>query len=347
MLSFAIDFGNGFVKAISEKRTIVAPSSIVEAKKLGKGSIDNLVALDNLGYQVYKSNLDDEEKYAWGEEVENIDGFTKTGITSDRYTDRDFKLLCEFVLAELGSDFTEEELQEVFLVTGMPSQEIGTPEEKTFYNHLKGKHLVERNNKEMVINIKELKIVEQPVGTLLDLYMTDEGKMHKSLKTDKVVVMDFGAGTTIIDTFQGLRRIEEESVVEYTGINDIYKSVVRNLQKNHNIKRDIFPLIKQGFEDGNYRMQRDGRDYIPFEEVAKEHVKDHLKMALRASRETVGGLDLVNQFILTGGGLNIIEDTFKESANDITKKIEVTYVEDAQKENVRGYYKLAKVLSEQ
>src|SRR5699024_4647145 len=148
MLSFAIDFGNGFVKAISEKRTIVAPSSIVEAKKLGKGSIDNLVALDNLGYQVYKSNLDDEEKYAWGEEVENIDGFTKTGITSDRYTDRDFKLLCEFVLAELGSDFTEEELQEVFLVTGMPSQEIGTPEEKTFYNHLKGKHLVERNNKE-------------------------------------------------------------------------------------------------------------------------------------------------------------------------------------------------------
>lgn len=50
------------------------------------------------------------------------------------------------------------------------------------------------------------------MGTLLDLHMED-GKVFKSFTEGKYSVLDFGSGTTIIDTYQNLKRVDEESFV--------------------------------------------------------------------------------------------------------------------------------------
>src|SRR5699024_3911150 len=125
MLNFAIDFGNGFVKAKSERRSIVAPSVIARKDVLGFGSLDNVASFtkNNYDYHVYKTNLDDSAEYIWGADIEVItEDVITTGQDEHRYESQAFKMMCEFVLSELSSDYTEEELNEngIMLVTGMP-----------------------------------------------------------------------------------------------------------------------------------------------------------------------------------------------------------------------------------
>lgn len=345
MLNFAIDFGNGFVKAMNGKRSIVAPSSIDKLTSLGKGSLEDLMIDDTKGYNVYESNIDDGIKYIWGEGIEKVSSEPLVTHTSlERYETKRFKLLCEFVLAELSSDYQENELDDVLLVTGMPSQEIGTKEEKIFKKFLEGKHLVERNNKQMLINVKQVKIVEQPMGSLLDAYMTEDGKMYNSLKHDTITVIDFGAGTTIFDTFRGLRRLPNESKTRYEGMNHLYQNIENDLIQKYDIKTNVVNQIKEGFQDGSL-CAKIGQKRLPFDDIAKEHIELFINRFITDFESKISSLDAINVFVLTGGGLNIVGDFFKSEAKSITNNVDVNYAEDSQKSNIRGFYKLSSILS--
>lgn len=64
MKVFAFDVGNGFVKAKSEKKTFVAPSSIAKESALGDSSIAD--QFENApGYHVFKSPMDEGVSYIW------------------------------------------------------------------------------------------------------------------------------------------------------------------------------------------------------------------------------------------------------------------------------------------
>src|SRR5699024_11614681 len=105
MLNFAIDFGNGFVKAMNGKRSIVAPSSIDKLTSLGKGSLEDLMIDDTKAYNVYESNIDDGIKYIWGEGIEKVSSEPLVKHTSlERYEKKCFKMIFNFVLAYLYSD---------------------------------------------------------------------------------------------------------------------------------------------------------------------------------------------------------------------------------------------------
>src|SRR5690625_2987168 len=124
--AFAFDVGNGYVKAKSDKREIIAPSSIAKKSSLGNSSLTGLLNDTSYDYSVFKAQLDDGEEYVWGKDIAQavdpkdlIDTYTH----NDRYNQRRFKLLCLFILAELASDYSEEELKDVIIVTGLPSQE--------------------------------------------------------------------------------------------------------------------------------------------------------------------------------------------------------------------------------
>jgi len=67
-------------------------------------------------------------------------------------------LLRSFILAELASDFEEHELNEVIVVTGLPSQEIGTKEADEFKRFLKQKHVVTRNGVQRMINVTDVEL---------------------------------------------------------------------------------------------------------------------------------------------------------------------------------------------
>ena len=164
MLAFAFDVGNGFVKGRNSKRKIVAPSVIAKEESVGNSSIINLSSNfeSNLDYQKYESNLDHATSYIWGEGMKKAvdpDSLILTYTHNNRYTQKRFKLLCSFILAELASDYEDHELTDVVVVTGLPSQEVNTKEAEDFKRFLQQKHVVTRNGIQRMINVTEVSII--------------------------------------------------------------------------------------------------------------------------------------------------------------------------------------------
>lgn len=346
MLAFAFDLGNGFVKAKNSKRTIIAPSVIARKESIGTSSIINLSGdFDtNSGYSEYKSSLDDGEVYIWGEGIKQAvepDSLIATYTHNNRYNQKRFKLLCSFILAELASDYNENELDEVIIVTGVPSQEVGTKESEEFKRFLQQKHVVTKNGIQRVINVTDVRIIEQPLGTLLNEYMVDTGQIHKELTTSTITVIDFGAGTTIMDTFKNLKRLDDKSETFYEGMNDIYKRVARRIEREQGVKGLDSSFVEEGFSNGTLIAEISERKKFPFEDIAKDVIQSFVDKRVSDIDSTLTNRNSVDKFIVTGGGVNIVGEAFKELFNEET----LTVVSDSQKANINGFYKLASTIA--
>jgi len=341
MKVFAFDVGNGFVKAKSEKRTIIAPSMIARESSLGNSSIADHFE-SNPGYQVFKSPLDDGTTYVWGEGIKAAVESRKllnTYTHNNRYELKRFKLLCEFILAELASDYEEDILEDVVVVTGMPSREIKTEADRYLKEFLTGNHLITRGAIEKVINVKDVRILEQPLGTLLNIYMNDEGQIHKELKNRTISVLDLGAGTSILDTYKNMKRIEDESETYYEGMMDVYKSIVNQIRKKYDAKNLDESVIEDGIRN-NYTVELSARKRIPFEQEANNAVSDFVDTLIAKVDRTLASRDHIDQFIITGGGSQIAGQKYKEEFGEDSLDI----VEDSQLANVEGYYKFARAI---
>ena len=344
--AFAFDLGNGYVKAMNSKREVIAPSMIARESAVGSSSIFNILKRSsNKGYEVFESQLDDNTKYVWGEgipEAVEPESLIATYTHNDRYTQKRFKLLCTFILAELASDFTDEELLDVVVVTGLPSQEIGTEDERTFKEFLQQKHVVTRNGEQRMINVTNVRIVEQPLGTLLKLYMNNEGQFHEELLTSTLTLLDFGAGTTIMDTFKNFKRLTEKSETFYEGMNDLHRTIAKELEKQHNIKGLDPAYVDEGFRRGDCIAEVSDRKKYAFERIAKRVIEDFVDKRLAEVDRTLTNRDSVDKFIITGGGVNIVKDYFLEAF----KEANITVIQDSQRANLEGFYKLASLLSQ-
>lgn len=340
--AFAFDVGNGFVKAKSDKKEIIAPSSIAKESSIGRSSIMNLMN-DEKQYETFQTNLDDGIPYIWGKDIANVvdpDALIPTYTHNNRYTKKRFKLLCSFILSELASDYPDEELTDVVVVTGLPSQEIGTTESEGFKTFLQQKHVITRNDSQKVINVTDVRIVEQPTGTLLNLHMNENGQIHKDLLTNTITVIDFGAGTTILDTFKNLKRLPDKSETYYEGMNDLHRTIAKQLEQKHNVKGLSPSYIDQGFRDENFIAEISDRKKYAFEELAQQVIIDFTDKRLSEIDSTLTNRDSIDQFILTGGGVHIVGDYFKKNFGED----HVTLVEDSQRANVEGFFKLAKTV---
>jgi len=341
--AFAFDVGNGYVKARNEKREVIAPSMIAREGAVGTSSLLALTNQDEKGYEVFQSQLDDGVKYIWGEEISSAvepDSLIPTYTHHNRYNQKRFKLLCTFILGELASDYSDEELMDVKVVTGLPSQEIGTEDEKYFKEFLQQKHVITRNGVQRLINVTDVRIVEQPTGTLLKLFMNDEGKIHEELLTTTITLLDFGAGTTIMDTFKNFKRLREKSETFYEGMNDLHRNIAKELEMQHNIKGLDPSYIDEGFRRDDLMAVISERKKYPFEEIAKNVIIDFVDKRLSEIDRTLTNRDSVDKFIITGGGVNIVKDYFVE----VFGEANITVVEDSQKANLEGFYKLSSML---
>ncbi|HLQ83914.1 MAG TPA: hypothetical protein VK121_08780 [Pseudogracilibacillus sp.] len=338
--AFAFDLGNGYVKATNGKRTIVAPSMIARETSVGTSSLLALTDQKNNGYETYESQLDDGVKYIWGEGIADAvepEALIPTYTHNNRYTQKRFKLLCTFILSELASDFTDEELMDVTIVTALPSAEIGTEDESNYKKFLEQKHVMTRNGQQRVINVTDVRIVEQPTGTLLNLYMNDEGLIDEELLTSTITVVDFGAGTTIMDTFKNFKRLSDKSETFYEGMNDLHRIIAKELEQKHNIKGLDPSYVDEGFRRNDLVAVVSERRKYSFEDIAKHVIMDFIDKRLSEIDRTLTNRDSVDKFVVTGGGVNIIKDYFTE----VFGESNIVFAENSQTANLKGYYKLA------
>lgn len=343
--AFAFDLGNGYVKATNGIRTIIAPSSIATESALGTSSFSGLTSKEDMQYEVFKSPLNDNETYIWGEgiaEAVEPEDLKSTYTDNERYNKLNFKLLCSFILGELASDFEESELYNVTLVTALPSDEIGSNDEKEYKEFLKKLHVVTRNDKQSIIEVVDVRIVEQPTGTLLDIYMKDNGLINKELLTSTITVIDFGSGTTIVDTFKNFNRLSDKSETYYVGMNDLHKDIAKKVGKQLNVKGLDPSYINNGLIRGDFIAKLSERKAYPFEEFIEEAVINFIDTRLNAIDKTLTNRDTIDSFIITGGGSHVVKDYFIKAFGEDKVKV----ADNSQLANLNGYYKFAKHLIE-
>lgn len=333
------DLGNGFVKAKSEKGIIIAPSQIALKSSIGNSSVKDLL-VESESINEFESKLDDGSVYVWGEnlrEVVSEEAIFHTYTHEKRYNNRRYKLLCEFILAELAAGYEEDNI-EAIVVTGMPSTEISTEDNESMKKFLLGTHVVTRNGVEKTIKVVEVRILEQPMGTLLNEYLID-GKMHRNLTENTITVIDFGSGTTIIDTYKKMKRVESLSKTIYRGMNHIYGEIANIVANKFNLK-SVDPIqIEEGIRN-DFVLKISGRVQHAFEEIAKEVITETIEKTISDLDRSITVRDQIDEFLVTGGGTEIVGDEFKRIYNQEAVKI----VDKPQTANVNGYNKLATLL---
>lgn len=346
MLAFSFDVGNGFVKARNDKRSMIAPSSIAKKESMGSSSITGMSSSfdASFGYREFESSLDDGTTYIWGEEIADVvdpSSLLPTYTHNHRYTQKRFKLLCSFILAELASDYEEDELRDVIVVTGLPSQEVGTTEAEDFKRFLQQKHIVKINGKQLFIHVTDVRIIEQPLGTLLHQYMNESGQVHKELLNNTLTVIDFGAGTTIMDTFKNVKRLEDKSETYYEGMNDIHKRVAKRIEREHGIKSLDASFVEEGFRNNTMVATVSERKKYSFEDIAKDIITNFIDKLISDMDAVLTNRDSIDKFILTGGGVHIVSTYFQDTFGEDS----VLIVENSQEANLSGFYQLASTIS--
>lgn len=334
LINFAIDFGNGYVKAKSDKGEFIYSSKIARSSDLGYSSLDNEFT-DDLDVNHFQRK--DEDEYNFGADIENSfsnEQLITTNSNNNRYTLESFKRLVDFSLAELTS-YEEETNIEVRLVTGVPSNEVKMKSKyDAFKDYLKGTHVVMRNGTELVINVKEVQVIEQPLGTLLNVYLNDKLQVHKTFKNGLIVVIDFGSGTTIIDIYKNMKRVGGSTTNE--GMIQFHESIAESLSNELSMNVHA-QYIEQGIKNKTF-IAEFGNQAINFKSHFDNAIRRKVENTIQEYEKEITEETLVNNFIVTGGGGLIIGDQFKKHKPDFT------IVENPQNSTVNGYFKLANKL---
>ncbi|APT48374.1 ParM/StbA family protein [Bacillus safensis] len=339
-INFAVDLGNGFVKAKSEHRTVVAPSVIAKEQDVSKSSIASYQD-EETTYRTFDSHLRKGVNYIWGEGIKNAvkspDKLLPTYTFQDRYKSDLYKLLVEFVLGELALDY--DDTVNVRVVTGMPSDELEQQDKEDLEQAFEGSHVVKVNGQEKVIKVEKITILEQPMGSLFYVMINEKLEMSKDF-TKRVVFYDFGAGTTIMDVFENGKRDDDESITQPLGMNDVYKEVRKMVQRKFSLKKLTTHQIEDAFrKDFNIKV---GSKMFNCEEEAKIAVSDFLERVMSTFQGVLNSRDYIDKIYITGGGTNIVKDEVKKYFSETE---EVHFVENSQTASVEGFYKFAEVMN--
>jgi plasmid segregation protein ParM len=315
-----LDHGNGWVKVKGEQRQIVLPSYIADFAKVGASYND----VAELKLNEYVSSDYKKETYVWGEDVKRVAGATSTYSQNNRYSNKFYQLISLFAIYEgLG---TGKRFDNILVVTGVPSDEKGTQSETDLIESLLGTHTI--NGKR--IEIVEVIVLPQPLGTVMSLYLDNEGYIKDSKFQDgRVGIVDIGTGTTDLDIVSNLRRQDDYKSIPF-GMMDIYTNVEKHL-KSKGVNNISIPKIEEGWKLGVYKTS--DRHVTSFGEHKVKAVEDVFKYISEGISLSWKDLKAFDKLILTGGGANTFKKHFDRYVDDV-----YDIPKNPQTANVEGFF---------
>jgi plasmid segregation protein ParM len=335
LIVMGIDHGNGYFKGYSNNvQGLVLPSGFLTKESMKR---DDSTGVGDVSYNEFESSLYEGERYVWGSEVNKVKGkFLSTYTSEDRYSQKYFKLLSQFGLASLINE--QEGTFDVLLVTGCPSREKGTRRENELIQIFKGKHNVQMNDKHKIINVKECKILPQPLGSILDLYIDEEGNIVREEIGDSYIgIVDIGSGTTDCDGIDSLKAIPDDRHTIPVGVYEIYQRLADYINYENPDAYATPKSVENQFEHDVYQASK--RLIIPIKEVKERIVRETAEYIINEIQIRWRNRSKFDMVILTGGGAKLMEPWFKQFVKDIS------VVEDYQISNARGFLKFGLLLS--
>ncbi len=326
-----IDVGFGFTKATNGVNATIFKSLIGDSTEIqfqsslkSAGNTENLhITFDGKSYFIG----------SYAEKQSNVRQFT---LDQETLLTEFIKLLALTAAGKCGGDTPS-----VNLVSGLP---VGYLKRdcKRVTQMLKGHHKITFHGEEGAsatrnIIVQKVQMLPQPIGTVFNLLMDDNGKVvNNDLAIQKVGVIDIGFRTTDFTIFDRLQYVERGSSTMDTGISKCFTIIANKLRQESGVNVELYRLY-EAVSSGMIKVR--GKEY----NIAslRDKVYTHTAQAIANDVNRLWSEDWdIDTVILTGGGA-------MELGKHISPLIDghVTELQgnsDARLANVQGYLKFGK-----
>lgn len=326
-----LDHGNGWVKAKTIDNQIVLPSAIARKDAMG----ESLTSSSKLQVDEYESNTAKGEAFVWGKDIYKAKSVLSTYGFQDRYKQKYYRLLNEFALAAVlgeGNVFDD-----VWVITGVPSEEKGTELENDLKEALKGTHLVKVNGEEKIIRVEKVIILPQPVGSVMSLYLDIEGFVLDDSYEESIGVIDIGTGTTDLDHIFELRRQKDDELSIPLGVYNVYEKIAEKIRKEKPNSKATAQKVEEQFKSDFYEVSKRAEkiNIKEMKEVALIQIAEDIQNQIIQRWKT---WDRFDKIIITGGGASSIGEKLKELIPD------VEVLKNSQFANAEGFYRYGQMM---
>ncbi|MGQ7307690.1 ParM/StbA family protein [Bacillus cereus] len=317
--TYSIDLGNGYTKRIVNGECIVEPSVIADVESYFSDDVD-----------VTTLQLSEGEAYFTGDDV-GILGLKPISALGehdmDRYETPEFKkMIFGFLAKDFKQDVTIERL-----VTGLPVQHFKA-KGKFVEELLKGRTVVKVNDKDIIISIKNVSIIPQPIGTYLHLV----AKKAVTPNKDLTLIVDCGHGTVDVTELKG------KTIVKRAGNNEGAKEAYINIyntlvEEFGSLKKLTILNIQNILLDG--LLVSGSRINVRAKSEVQKILKKHFNSIFTFLQDNKFDLRSYDKVVFTGGIVHLYHDYFGERA-----EANSLVVEDGQTANARGYHEYGKAM---
>jgi plasmid segregation protein ParM len=332
-----IDIGFGFTKATDGNETLIFKSLFGDATDLqfwvdfGEASLSNYFNVTIDGKSYFIGDL--------AEQQSNVISFT---LDQEKLISEFVKVLSLTVAGVFLKDDSAINVP-INIVSGLPIgyfkhnhqrfNEILTGHHKISYIQPDGSKVI----KEIYIN--KVRMLPQPLGTILNLLMDDRGKIvNKELAKQKVGIVDIGFRTTDFTIMDRLRYIDRSSRTMDTGISKAFGVISNKLREKCGVSVELYRLYKAA-EQGTIKMKGHGINFAKIRDQVYAQLAGTIVNEI--DRIWAGDWD-IDTIILTGGGCMELAKYIQPliSGNVIPTDMNV----DARLNNVQGYLKYGKYI---
>ena len=332
-----IDIGFGFTKATNGKDTLIFKSLFGDATDLqfwmdfGEGSLTDFFHVTIDGKSYFIGDLAEQQS-------------TVLNFTLDQE-----KLISEFVkilsLTVAGVFLKKDSAINVPInvVSGLPISyfkhnhqrfnEILTGHHKVTYHQHDGGKVV----KEIYIN--KIRMLPQPLGSVLNLLMDDKGKIvNVDMARQKVGVVDIGFRTTDFSIMDRLRYVDRGSRTMDTGIAKAFSVIANRLREKCGVGVELYRLYRAA-EVGTIKMKGHGLNFSKI----RDQVYSQLAGTIANDIDRLWAEDWdMDTIVLTGGGCmelaNYLQPLIAGNVRPILNNV------DARLNNVQGYLKYGRYI---
>ena len=224
------------------------------------------------------------------------------------------------------------------LVSGLPIGFFKQHHER-FHELLTGHHRVtyhshdgQETTKELYIN--KVRMLPQPLGSVLNLLMDDSGKItNKTLANQKIGVVDIGFRTTDFTILDRLRYIDRGSRTMETGISKGFSVIANKLREKCGVNVELYRLYDAA-ETGSIKMRGHGFNFVKI----RDQVYSQLATSIANDIDRLWADDWdIDAIILTGGGCRDLAHYLQPKITG--NIIPVDFDVDPRLNNVLGYLK--------
>ena len=328
MKNYAIDAGFGRTKAVSETKEFNFPSLVAAYRPVR--FVSGMEKADPTSSMVLQY---DSKRYYIGSSAAR-QGIAESTIDKERAVTREGKLLS---LAALGL-LAEEETEHINLVAGLPVSHYSGLKNR-YFTVMKQTHrfsllnLSGKLQRSHIINVCNLKVIPQPLGTLFNLLLSDSGDVTRAeLAGQNIGIIDIGYYTADLARADSLEFIDRKSASYPLGLFNAYSEMAEGL--NQELGIEAAPeTLEPVMDSGQIRAGGNVIDVGHLKEQALSEAAGQIASKVKSLWPDRWQLDKI---VITGGGGKMLYDYIAAALDEKTELApEAIYA------NVKGYLKLA------